>query len=195
MSPILLLTGGRPGAMLTISLRTISLFLSLLEDPMRSFPPLLATLAVSFFGMATPGPALQAQEPSEATLSRYQAEKKDEFAAAALELAIPVLGHAYVGDARAGLRPLAISLGGIAVWVVGESVGCQNELLGSCVNKGNDALILLGVGGYLAGRIWGIISAMDLAQTHNEDLRRRLNLTIQPTPSGVGLGLSYATRF
>lgn len=150
------------------------------------------TIALSVVMLA--GTVYAQERPADNALARYNAERKSEFGAAALEWVLPVLGHAYAGDASRGLKPLAVSGGGLVLIVVGLSM-CQDEFLGTCVERGNAAVTLLGLGGWIGGRIWGIVSALDLAQEHNEALRRRLNLTLQPAPGGVGLGLSYIVRF
>ncbi len=117
-------------------------------------------------------------------LSRYNAEKKDELAAIMLEMAIPIVGHAYVDDAKVGLKPTVVSVGGLVLAIAGTSVGCRQQFLGSCIQDGNDALIIGGVLAYLGGRVWGVVSAMDYARRHNEELRQRLNLAIEPNVEG-----------
>ena len=51
--------------------------------------------------------------------SLYQVEKKSEFGAVGLELVLPVLGHAYAGDARRGLVPGLVSVAGLVVMLTG----------------------------------------------------------------------------
>ncbi len=97
---------------------------------------------------------------------KYEAEKKSEFGAGALEFLIPVVGHAYAGDAGRGVVPAIVSVGGIVVLVAGAS-----DL---------DATIAtLGYLAYLGGRIWGIVSAVNTAEDYNANLKSKLNLSFQ----------------
>jgi len=63
---------------------------------------------------------LFAQSNSDAWL-KYNAEKKSEFAAGALEFLIPVVGHAYAGDAGRGVVPALVSAGGLVIMIAGAS--------------------------------------------------------------------------
>jgi len=119
-------------------------------------------------------------------------EEKNEFAAAGLEFVVPVLGHAYVGDPREGLPPALVSAGGLTLAIIGTQVGCEDEFLGECINEGNVGLMWAGILGYVGGRIWGIVSAMELAQEHNAQLRRRGSVAIYPARDRINLRVSYA---
>ena len=114
----------------------------------------------------------------------YNAEKKEEFAAAGLEALIPILGHAYVGDARRGLLPRAVSGGGLALVIVGAG-----EI--------DTSLMSMGWLTYLGGRVWGVVSALEAARDHNIAVRTRLKLSVAPAPysEGIQLKFSFADPF
>ena len=163
-----------------------------LESAMRPVALLSAALAAAV--LLTPAPAA-AQDASDDALARYNAQKKDEFTAAGLEMTVPVLGHAYAGDASAGLSPLVVRGGDLILLIVGSQVGCRDEFGGTCIREGNEALMWLGIGGYVAGRIWGVVSALELAREHNDRLRERLDLALVPTPEGAELVVSIPVSF
>lgn len=109
--------------------------------------------------------------------ARYNAEKKDEIVAAALEWVVPVVGHAYAGDVHRGLIPLAVSGGGLVLTVIGLSAQSCDYYDAYCGPNG--ALVGIGLLTYLGGRVWGVVSAYGAAQDFNAALRQRLNLSAQ----------------
>ena len=157
---------------------------------------LLATIltCVLCLQVTVPRP-LEGQAAEGDALARYSVEKKSEFAAAGLEALVPIVGHAYAGDAKAGLVPLAVSVGGLVVIVVGVSraTSCIREEFGLCseFGSGGGGLILAGFAAYLGGRVWGIVSALNLAKDHNTALRERLQLSFQAEQGSVGAVLSF----
>ena len=57
----------------------------------------------------------RAQEnPDSTALLLYRAQKKSEWGAWALEGLLPIVGHAYAGDAKRGVLPGVVALGGLA---------------------------------------------------------------------------------
>jgi hypothetical protein len=116
---------------------------------------------------------------------KYNADKKSEFAAGALEFLIPVVGHAYAGDAGRGVIPAVVSVGGLVVLVVGASD----------INAG---VVTVGYLAYLGGRIWGIVSAVNTAEDYNSNLKSKLNLSFNSMefPQGkTGYGLTISFNF
>ena len=116
---------------------------------------------------------------------KYNAEKKSEFAAGGLEFLIPIVGHAYAGDAGRGVIPAVVSVGGIVVLVAGAS-----DL--------NATVATLGYLAYLGGRIWGIVSAVNTAEDYNSNLKNKLNLSFNSMkfPQGkTGYGLTISFNF
>lgn len=95
----------------------------------------------------------------------YERYEKSEFAAAGLEWIIPMLGYAYVDKATAGLTPALVSLGGLTVMFFGAYTG----------DTGNAALVWGGFVGYVGGRIWGIVNALEYADSYNRELIRRIS--------------------
>jgi len=135
---------------------------------------LLALVAVSL----VPG-QLEAQEATSPNWERYQAERKEEWAAVALGAFIPVVGHAYADNAAKGVPPLLLSAAGFAGMIAGAW-----ELSGG--------IYLLGLTAYAGGRVWGMVSAYQTAAEYNRALRQRLQLSFAPVPDGqVGLALTY----
>lgn len=112
------------------------------------------------------GPAhLVGQNSGPNVTATYYAEKKGEVEAAVIEALVPVLGHAYAGNARRGLLPAGISAAGFVLLIAGSA-----EL--------DTGMASLGALGYLGGRIWGIVSAYQTAKDTNADLRRRLGISV-----------------
>lgn len=96
----------------------------------------------------------------------YERHKKHEFAAAGLEVLVPLLGYAYVHQAKDGLKPALISVGGLTAGVLGGLFVDDRETAAT--------LYLGGMLVYAGGRIWGIVSALDYAEEYNRELIRRI---------------------
>ena len=131
---------------------------------------------------------------------QYQLQKKNEPTALLLEAFIPLVGHAYAGDVRAGFVPATVSGIGIVGMIVGSNLksGCQTSFgIEICDSYSNDAVILLGLLAYLGGRTWGVISTIDTVKQFNQALERRLGISLddsapilRPSPHGVTVGIS-----
>lgn len=114
----------------------------------------------------------------------YSSERKSEFAAVALELMIPMLGHAYAGNAKRGLTPLAVSAGGFILMIASGSQYPPNP-----------GMATVGYLAYLGGRAWGAVSAHQTASDHNAGLRRTPNITLGLSPERqpqIGLSIPVA---
>lgn len=141
---------------------------------------------------------VRAQEPN--AEQRYEEIKKSEFLAGALEWLWPTLGHSYAGDREAG-RPAAglMAVGGFMIMVdFARSFSCLRE---SDPNRDPDCgkisnLAVAGLVIMAGSRIWGSVSAWNVAKQTNAALRRRLGLddaglALSVTPEGqFGLGVS-----
>ena len=119
---------------------------------------------------------------------KYNADKKSELTAGLLEALIPIVGHAYAGNATKGIIPLVVSVGGIAAMIVG---GSNSSSLTTTTST-----VAIGALAYLGGRIWGIISAVNTASDYNAKLKSKLNLSFNgmQLPQGktaFGLTLTY----
>ena len=115
--------------------------------------------------------------------TKYNAEKKSELAAGVLEWLIPVVGHAYASDAERGLLPAGVSVGGLVLIFA---------------SGGESGLITVGLLGYLVGRIWGIVSAVQTAEDFNNNLKSKLNLSLKPMKfpnETVGYGVTLSVNF
>ena len=95
---------------------------------------------------------------SSETLLRYQSEKRNEAVSLLLEWFIPIVGHAYAGDASAGLVPAGVTVGGLAL-LVGGAANCVNL---DC-QGGAAAAVAGGLVATVGGRIWGMVSAYQTA--------------------------------
>lgn len=142
---------------------------------------LLSIAGIAFLAMLLSKNLFAQQTNSDAWL-KYNADKKSEFAAGALEFLVPVVGHAYAGDAGRGVVPAIVSVGGLVVLIAGAS-----DL---------DATVAtLGYLAYLGGRIWGIVSAVNTAENYNANLKSKLNLSLHGMkfPQGkTGYGLTFS---
>lgn len=162
---------------------------------MRHFLPAFVLTAGLFCLMPV---AARAQEGD--ALARYEIEKKNEIVAGALEWLVPIVGHHYAGNARAGYVPAAVSGGGLVGVIVGSTLSSNCYSAGGVeiCQSGNGTVVALGWLTYLGGRVWGIVSALDVARQFNRDLADRLgvglddvDLVVAPTPTGMSVGLSF----
>lgn len=133
---------------------------------------------------------------SEALL-RYESEKRNEAVSLLLEWFIPVVGHAYAGDAKAGLIPAGVTLGGAALFIGGAANCVSFDCEG-----GAAAAVLGGFVTVVGGRIWGIVSAYQTAGRKNRELRQRLgledvvgSLILMPDPAQGRYQVGMALRF
>ncbi len=118
-----------------------------------------------------------------------------------MELVIPVVGHAYAGDACAGLTPALVSGAGLVGVVVGLNLSVTDcETLSGfefCTTSANGTVVALGWLTYLGGRAWGVVSTFDTVRRFNRDLEQRLGISLErvdpilkPSSHGVSVGLS-----
>ena len=144
-------------------------------------------------------PAAAHAQESDARV-QYELEKKNEFAAGALEWLIPIVGHHYAGDARTGFVPAAVSGGGLVGVILGATLksDCISGGGVEICKQGNGTVMALGWVTYLGGRVWGIVSALDVAKEFNRDLADRLGvglddvqLVVAPSQGRVSVGLSF----
>lgn len=152
----------------------------------------LAALVVFFVA------PVHAQETDPALV--YLAEKKEAWVAVAAEWFLPIVGHAYAGDAKRGLLPAAVTVGGFGLVIAGVDQSLDGLFTDD--NEGQ-TLAILGLTAIVGGRIWGIVSAGKTAGDTNRALRERLgldseDLSLTPviTPLGgsrfgVGLALRH----
>lgn len=134
------------------------------------------------------------QRDSRDAWAKYEAEKKSELLAGGLEALIPIVGHAYVGDAKRGVVPALVSAGGIALLLIGSTATLES---GGTLT-GYATVITLGYLVYLGGRIWGVVSAVNAAQEYNSNLKRKLNLsfnTMKFSQGKVGYGVTLSLNF
>jgi hypothetical protein len=142
---------------------------------MRSPVPVLLVLTmVLHLGAAT---AAEAQMTSDQTaLLQYTAERKNEWVAVGLEWLVPIVGHAYAGNAKRGILPTAVTVGGLAMAIAGARCDSMCAVGGKPAN--NEGLGLAGLGVAMVGRTWALVSAHRTAAAHNAGLRDRLGISI-----------------
>ncbi len=136
---------------------------------------------------AAPGVSGQ-QVASQDAMIRYTVDRKSEPAALGIEWLVPVVGHAYAGNARKGILPAVVHVAGLTAFVMGAR--CDSVCKLNNQGSEDEGLAWAGLGVAAVGKAWGMISAYRTAGNHNADLRRRLNLTLAPRDGGVAAGLS-----
>lgn len=122
---------------------------------------------------------IRGQTPAQSTASmaliEYSLERKSEWAALGLEWLVPVVGHAYAGNAMRGVLPAVVTVGGMVALIQGA--GCDSLCAVNGRDRNNDDLAWIGLGAVAVGRIWGMVSAHQTASDHNSELRSRLGIT------------------
>ena len=147
----------------------------------------LAPLALLL--LPTPSTAQSVEQPVVPEVDRPQVQEaeKDLGGALFLELLVPVLGHAYAGDARRGVLPAVVTLGGVGMIFGGASA---RDYAGVIVALG-------GIAVSAGGKIWGLVSAVDTARDYNRRLRERASPTLVLTRDGrasIGVSLRFQLR-
>ena len=123
---------------------------------------------------------------------QVQEPVKHEGLAFYLELAVPVLGHVYAGDAIRGVVPAVVGLGGVGMIVAGDSLLDSATGWDEFLEAG--ALWILGIAAAVGGKIWGLASAVDTARDHNRQLRQPVSPTLGLTRDGrasIGVSLRF----
>ncbi len=101
----------------------------------------------------------RAQE-ADSLVVEHPPDRVSAAAAVGIEYLVPTLGHAYAGDWGRGVPPFIVSLMGGAI-AVASVAGC-----GCLDSSGVDA----GLATLLIGRLWGLYSAYQTAEDHNDAL-------------------------
>lgn len=135
------------------------------------------------------GGAVEGLQPSELGVSLRQSlspqaqERKSSHVAAGLEIIVPILGHGYAGNAKRGILPAILRVGGaVALAAAGD-------------DEDKETQAAIGGLAFLGGSIWGIVSAVRTANEHNRSLSSgNASLTLLPTPDGR-LGVGVALRY
>lgn len=139
-----------------------------------------AALALALIA-PTPGFAQEAEAPP---------GQKDPIIAFALETIVPVLGHAYAGDARRGIAPAVVHVAGYGL--IGYGVSRAFDCLLFCSSSTNDntdgLIISAGVAAAVVGKVWGLVSVTSTVRDRNA------SLVVEPTPGrqlAVGIKLNF----
>ena len=159
-----------------------------------------AVLVVSGTGFAQEAP-----HRSVSAVAPQSSGEKSEAAAIGLELILPVLGHAYAGDAKRGILPAVVHVAGFAtlILVAVENIGdfplgdlfSESEEENSGGN-GLDARMYVGLAAFLGGKVWGVVSAARTARDYNRSLSSppRASVVVGPAPYG-GIAAGLVLRF
>lgn len=160
-----------------------------------------AVLVVSGAGFAQEAP-----QRSVSAVGLQSSGEKSEAAAIGLELILPVLGHAYAGDAKRGILPAAVHVAGFAtlILVAVENLNVsfplgdlfsESEEENSSGN-GLDAGVYVGLAAFLGGKVWGVVSAAGTARDYNRSLSSppRASVIVGPAPDG-GIAAGLVLRF
>lgn len=132
-----------------------------------SFLPALLLLG----GLSLPIGGHASAQDQDARLE-YQARSRDPLFAGVAEWILPVVGHAYAGDASRGLLPNLVAFGGLAAGLAVCGL-VDNE----CFEEGWTGNVLgLGLLTLVAGRAWAVVSAVNTARDTNALFRERLGL-------------------
>ncbi len=123
------------------------------------------------------------------------ADRRDPLAAGALELFVPIAGHAYAGNWARGIPSAAVSLAAAAV-AAGAAGQCTGEVLGAifeaekdpCREEGSTMNMALVV--FAASRMWGAVSAALTADAHNRSVLQAVTLEVVPRSKGAALAMA-----
>ena len=169
--------------------------------------------SVAIFMAVSPVGTIAQELSNESKLILYETQKKSSGRAFLYEFLLPIAGHAYAGNARAGVLPAAAVVAGLAGAAFGFSTEDQcdaqeREIRTSTSVSFHYSLTCesvyrsqaLGVAGLIVlagGRIWGLVSASGVVKQFNQDLQRRLGISlsridpiVKPSQYGISVGLS-----
>ena len=115
-------------------------------------------------------------------------ERKSPEVAAGLELVLPILGNAYAGNAKRGILPAILRVGGLVAVIAADNVN-------GYMPDENDTQETIGIVAWVGGLVWGVVTAVRTANAHNRSLSSgNANLSLHPTPDG-GLATGMVFRF
>ena len=126
------------------------------------------------------------RRPATAQARDTTATFKDWPVAFTLELLVPTLGHVYAGDFDRGIAPALVT--GVGVGIVALSYS-EIQDINNWVFVG-----LLGIGVTIAGKAWGLVSAVRTTLDHNRGLVERVMPVLGVTPDGRAL-IGVSVRF
>ena len=115
-------------------------------------------------------PVLAQQAPTAAMTSTPMEYPKSKAIAVGLEIVVPILGHGYAGDAKKGILPAIVTLGGYIA--IGTTLDDEGEIKGD-----KEGTAALGAVAVLAGRAWALVQVSKMVDAHNK------NLTVKPLES------------
>ena len=113
-----------------------------------------------------------------------EARGRNALLAGMLEWYIPVVGHAYAGDAASGVLPNLVAFGGFAAGLLLCPVVHEE-----CELHHSPAVLQLSLLTLLVGRAWAVVSAMETAVRTNALVKKRPTMQdgmfdLSVTPAG-----------
>ena len=130
--------------------------------------------------------ALVAPTPSFAQEAEPPLGHKDPIIAFAMELFVPVLGHAYAGDAKRGIAPAVVHVAGYGLVLYAVTEELDN--LFADTDEDYRPLAWIGLGAAVVGKVWGLVSVASTVRDRNA------SLVVEPTPNrqaGIGIRVNF----
>lgn len=157
---------------------------------MRKFIKISVWLCITMIVAAATVRDLSAQSAKSsddaAVWNEYNAMKKMEIGAGAIELAIPVLGCAYAGDSKPCIIPGVVRVVSF-VGMVASSVDYDP--------RSGTGLLSLFTATYLGSTAWGAYTAYRTADTGNANLRKKMGIAVTPGIESGSVGVGLAIKF
>ena len=96
---------------------------------------------------------------------------KSKAVAVGLEILVPILGHGYAGDAKKGIIPALVTLGGYVA--IATTLDEDGE-----IKTDKEGTAAIGAVVALAGRAWALVQVSKMVEAHNK------RLSVQPMEKG-----------
>ena len=96
---------------------------------------------------------------------------KSKAVAVGLEIVVPILGHGYADNAKKGILPALVTVGGYVA--IATTLNDDGE-----VKKDKEGTAALGAVAVLAGRTWALVQVSRMVAEHNR------RLSVQPMDKG-----------
>ena len=129
------------------------------------FPLLLVGILLATPLMANPKIEVKPQAPALAVVPKSKA------IAVGLEIVLPILGHGYAGDAKKGILPALVTLGGYIT--IATTLDDDGE-----IKSDKEGVALAGGAVALAGRVWALVRVSNMVEEHNK------RLSVKPMDKG-----------
>ena len=122
-----------------------------------------------------------AEAPQMTPKPAFPAAPKSKAVAVGLEIVVPILGHGYAGDAKKGILPALVTLGGYVA--IATTLDDDGE-----IKEDKEATAGLGALAVIGGRVWALVQVSRMVEAHNK------RLSVKPMEKGR-LGAKLALSF